>query len=242
MEWGFKTDEFGVACQARINWILDNIPELKTVGGAGTIGEADPEKQAEKEGIKTLILNLHIKNGEIWELGEKLVYNIPPKKIYPEKDYKVEFINERGDIVGTEFFDSPYLISIEYDESGKMPDVKLDDFDFMWVMPFYSGAKRVVITSTENGKKILSLDLGEAIEKFCKEHSKDSECYGLKKQSEEKKEGKPEATPTPKEKKKETKTPKEETQATPKQPKSEPVGITIIGNIISAILRLFGLR
>ncbi len=174
MERGMLEDEYGIACKARINWILTTqIPDLEDASELSDESVVDEKEEALRDKEKTLLLKMVSKADNIEFVSAKIIYNKAPKPIFPETGYRVELWRDMEKVYEQNFM-NPRLISIE--PSDEMPDVNLERIKFTWVMPFHTKATEAKVFLGEKEQPLLVISLKQAIEEFCKTHANDPIC------------------------------------------------------------------
>jgi hypothetical protein len=173
MEYGLLKNTYGKACTARINHIFENLGGIDTANDVGTAIGVLPEQEAKETGEKIVLVKLHAFKGKLSERSTRIVYNLAPKKLFPETGFRVEVLNDKGSVLFTDNFSDPYLVSIE--KSKKEAPSSFDDFDFTWVLPFTPNSNKIKITNTKT-QEVLLLDLTKTVSDFCKNNPKDDYC------------------------------------------------------------------
>jgi hypothetical protein len=174
MENGMLEDEYGIACKARINWILSTqIPDLEDAADLSDESAVDEKEEAVRDKEKTLLLKMVSKADNIEFVSAKIIYNKAPKPVFPETGYRVELWQDMEKVYERNFM-NPKLISIE--PSDRMPDIDLGRIEFTWVLPFYTKATEAKVFLEEKEQPLLVISLKQAIDEFCKKHSSDPIC------------------------------------------------------------------
>jgi hypothetical protein len=173
MEYGLLKNTYGKACTARINHIFENLGGIDTAEDIGTAIGVLPEQEAKETGKKIVLVKLHASKGKLSERSTRIVYNLAPKKLFPEKGFRVEELSDKGAVLYSDNFSDPYLVSIE--KSYKEASSAFDNFDFSWVVPFTPNANKIKITNTKT-QEVLLLDLTKTVSDFCKNNPKDDYC------------------------------------------------------------------